>query len=434
MKKFLTGLLLLTVCAAMLLPIPAFAAAGFSDVPDYEWYVQDVERAVADGILHGDPEGTFRPTDNVTHGEFYTIMLNCLHWINGLEFDAPVSGSGHWALPFYEKLRDLGALLNVSADDTPRSLDAPISRYEVALIAANCLFHLGSEEHHLIAEPEKIFADYGEMPYIYRYSAVQLYGIGVLSGYPDGCFHGDREILRSEMANVICRIIHEVDRVEVPDSVYYSPVALQWQQNGWINPYGNASPELCEILTGHSDRAYFYSEADAAGHIVQITVPVWRVDSRGQKYGSEATLTVNKAVEKDVRAIFETIFNDPERFPIYDAGCLRFGDTMRHAWACAIDINADYNAECRGYYDGDMNLIDASFSCGRGWWPAGTDWTPLAGSLPYASIYSIPRDGSVVRAFREYGWGWGGNGWSLRTSDMSRGFDYMHFSVMASGG
>ena len=101
---------------------------------------------------------------------------------------------------------------------------------------------------------------------------------------------------------------------------------------------------------------------------------------------------------------------------------------MRHSWGCAIDVNALYNCECNTR-SGALRV-----TCGYGWWPYGTAWTIYAGSLSASSIYSIGKNPgdyghSVVEAFAKYGWGWGGNGWSGGTS-----FDYMHFSVLPSGG
>ena len=115
---------------------------------------------------------------------------------------------------------------------------------------------------------------------------------------------------------------------------------------------------------------------------------------------------------------------------LYDK-CTEFiyTDTMRHSWGCAVDINALYNCECRMYWSAGSCTV----TCGYGWWPEGTAWTAFAGSLSAPSPYSISADGSVVRAFAKYGWGWGGQGYSVQ-SNGSQKFDYMHFSVMPSGG
>jgi hypothetical protein len=63
----------------------------------------------------------------------------------------------------------------------------------------------------------------------------------------------------------------------------------------------------------------------------------------------------------------------------------------------------------------------------------GTTQTTFAGSMTQASPYSIGANSSVVRAFAKYGWGWGGQGYSLH-SDGSQKYDFMHFSILSSGG
>lgn len=45
---------------------------------------------------------------------------------------------------------------------------------------------------------------------------------------------------------------------------------------------------------------------------------------------------------------------------------------------------------------------------------AGKEWDPQN------NIYSIPQNGSVVKAFKDHGWGWGG--------EWNNSKDYMHFS------
>jgi hypothetical protein len=94
---------------------------------------------------------------------------------------------------------------------------------------------------------------------------------------------------------------------------------------------------------------------------------------------------------------------------------------MRHSWGAAIDINSNYNCEANtraGY---------VTVTAGSGWWPVGTERTDYAGSLAEPSAYSISAGSSVVRAFADYGWGWGGS-WSGGSKD------YMHFSILSSGG
>ena len=207
--------------------------------------------------------------------------------------------------------------------------------------------------------------------------------------------------------------------------------ANRLREGGHVDSWGNIDDWARTELFGTPYKSYFVSSYDAAGHLETVDVPIWTVDKAGQKIASTVGIQVNKAVAAEVHDIFQMIFDDPEQFPIYggwSAGGARFSDTMRHSWGCAIDINALYNCECNTK-SGSLRV-----TCGYGWWPSGTAWTIYAGSLSAPSIYSIGKNEgdyghSVVKAFATYGWGWGGNGWSKGTS-----FDYMHFSVLPSGG
>ena len=205
---------------------------------------------------------------------------------------------------------------------------------------------------------------------------------------------------------------------------------------GWIQSHIDANGNLDETarltLFGSASKTHFSSSEEAAPYMTSIKIPVWKIDNTGAKYATTAWLTVHSLLANDVQAIFEEIYNDPEHFPINAVGGARFTDTLRHSWGCAIDINPEQNCECN-FHSGYQAL-----TCGYGWWPEGladsTEWvgrvsSSYHGSLSGPSAYSIKPGGSVVRAFAKYGWGWGGNGWYG-----GKGFDFMHFSVLSSGG
>ena len=135
-------------------------------------------------------------------------------------------------------------------------------------------------------------------------------------------------------------------------------------------------------------------------HVTSVQVPVWRIDSSGNKYGSSLYLNVHINLAATVKAIFTDIYNGPEKFPIYSAGGYR-DERGEHGAGMAIDINA--------YENGEFVFSGGTLVPTANWF-----WAP--GENPY----SIPPNGDVVKAFKKYGWGWGGEWRSKR--------DYMHFS------
>ncbi|BFT69209.1 S-layer homology domain-containing protein [Paenibacillus sp. P36] len=55
---------------------------GFSDVNEADWYSQAVYTAVSSDLISGYEDGTFRPTQNITHQEAVTMISNALKFIN----------------------------------------------------------------------------------------------------------------------------------------------------------------------------------------------------------------------------------------------------------------------------------------------------------------------------------------------------------------
>ena len=164
-----------------------------------------------------------------------------------------------------------------------------------------------------------------------------------------------------------------------------------------LSPYIN----MYEALMGSPQKRRFDSDAQAKKHMKTILINVWKIGDDGDKYASEMSLSVNRAVADDVQEIFQEIFDSPEQFPIKSIGGYdwRGGARTEHNIGTAIDINPTENA----FISSDGTILAGSFYA------------------PYENPYSLPEDGSVVQAFLRHGWGWGGSGWT-------NGKDYMHLS------
>ena len=485
MKKYWKRVLTLLLSLALLLgalPVMAGAdsATGFPDVPEGAWYVQylgPIMQAQAmmgvNNIITGmwDEDGTlrFHPQEHVTRGQFLKMIFEAAQ-SSGNQVALTVNEahrSAHWAGKYYTMaLEDniliadpyaSGSGVQQMFECTAADLDAPIFRYEMAVILNNVCRNIAMQKTVNLDHPENHITDYADIPERFVTAVEQMYGKGLLTGDENGCFMGWDNLTRAQAVTVIYRFLF-VDTIQgegLQDWASYSVIqpsgtsggssggtgsyyladpSLSFAnqlRNGHVDSWGNLDAWAKEQLFGSAYKTYFASAYDAGDHIVTVDVPIWTVDKTGQKIASTVGIQVNRVVADEVHDIFQMIFDDPEQFPIYggwSAGGARYTDTMRHSWGCAIDVNALYNCECNTK-SGALRV-----TCGYGWWPYGTNWTIYAGSLTASSIYSIGKNPgdyghSVVEAFATYGWGWGGNGWSGGTS-----FDYMHFSVLPSGG
>lgn len=481
MKRKIICFLALALCLAAVLGVAAPAGAaegvvrvsntGFPDVQPLDWYEEAILRmqnytpGIISGIRDADGVLRFHPDDPVKRGEFLKMAMTAAEGFTADHSRDEI----HWAGRYYTIAMENNILVadvyqsrtggeqEVLFPCTFEAMEENISRYEMAVILTNACTNMQMEKPVVVTNMAASVPDFGEIEATAYTSAVeQSYGKGLLTGYTDGSFRGENDLRRCEAAVVAYRMLWSGDR-QIPawasqpevravtssaaEFGGYPSFAL-WLQNGHLDAWGKPDAEARRLLFGSENKYYFSSSAEAAPYMESISVPIWIINSQQQKESSVAYLTVHKLVANEVRAIFQMIYDDPERYPIYGyaVGGARFSDTMRHSWGCAIDINPYFNCECN-FRSGYQRV-----TCGYGWWPEGMDgmtWvnrntSAYHGSMSGPSPYSITPNGSVVRAFAAYGWGWGGSGSNVigeqRGWSSGNNFDFMHFSVLTSGG
>ena len=187
--------------AAAVLAGQAFAA--FSDLPQTHWANEAVAQMAEQGILEGYPDGTFRPDETLTRAQFLAMVVRAW-WPE--EVGQPTDGD--WWRPYYTLAQQKGLLQCgdgmdfVQADKV--ALDNPITRFEMATV----LYHVGQTlSVHQIPASEVSFSDADFFPERYLYSVEWVTEVGLLNGYPDGSFSGDRSLKRSEGAAAVQRLL-----------------------------------------------------------------------------------------------------------------------------------------------------------------------------------------------------------------------------------
>lgn len=421
------ALLLAAVFAVGALPASASYSASFSDVSADAWYADYVSLCATYGIINGYEDGTFRPEADITRAEFMKLLATIGELVPYKAIDTSI----HWAAPYWDLMNDNGVLWGLDIPCTAAALDTAITRYEMCVMLSNFCSNVFSENFVELQNLQTAIADYSSIESKYVSSVEQAYGKGILTGYEDGTFRGNDTMTRSQAAAVVVRTAWPDERIEVSDanevtgstpstdpdtgSAMDPADSFAWESRNYIDAWGNVSAEGRLILFGDASKSYFTgSEANLADYIVTVQVQTWDINSAGEYYTRTWNLEVNKAVAQEVVAIFEEIYASSERFPIHALGGARYTDSLRHSWGCAIDINPVEN-----YY---VNT---------------TTWTALTGSYCYKtsdSPYCIRPDGIVVETFAKYGWGWGGGTAENDYTGWNTTADYMHFSILESGG
>ncbi len=168
--------------------------------------------------------------------------------------------------------------------------------------------------------------------------------------------------------------------------------------------FGKGTP--VEYYTMERKSKGYETAAKAKRNMKTISVPVWKIDSKGNRYSSKYSLTIHKSLVESVKGIFNEIYELNIKFPIKymigysyrkvgGVGLMNSRLMSIHSFGAAIDINP-------GDYDNDYYL------------GYGNDLRDKE------NPYCIPQE--VIDIFARYGWYWGG--------DFKICADTMHFQYL----
>ena len=211
MKKLLSLLLALALCAA--LSVPALAAE-FRDVPQSHTFHAAIQECAAKGITSGYADGSFKPAAKVTRAQF-CVMLSRAFYPDAVKENSTESNKNlGWFVPNTEALSQAGVLKDASFTANYRdagAMDQPISRYDMAQLMTNIMAQQGSSasEEAKAAAAEKI-ADWDGIHAAYRDAVSNVYALGIIGGYSDGTFGGTVTMNRGQGCAVIYRMAQYV--------------------------------------------------------------------------------------------------------------------------------------------------------------------------------------------------------------------------------
>ena len=173
----------------------------YPDVPSSHWAATFITRLTYEGAINGYPDGTFGPGNNITRAEFVTLVVGALLG----KPEAPPAGQ-HWAANIMKAAENNNLL-----DTGEFALDTwntPIVRQEMAKIMARATQFVQKEAPaaNTSVYTSKI-TDFATIPEGYRSYVAQAYAKGIVTGYPEGNFGGDRQATRAEAATMLVRLI-----------------------------------------------------------------------------------------------------------------------------------------------------------------------------------------------------------------------------------
>lgn len=248
------------ILLVLLLVVSNFAYATenitFSDVKSTDWFSKNIELLVGLGGISGYPDGTYRPNNQMTKAEFIKIL------ISSLGFDNLAKTSSHWASGYISK----AGTLHIVDNSWFKDVDNPISRYEMARIVSNTLTYRSESNTANINEYKNMIKDYNNIPNTLSKCVLESFVKGIVSGYPDGSFSGDRTLTRAEAATIIVKVLDENQRqIPVLTSNNFESEVLRLvnieRKNAGLSPL-IASKELDKVAKLKSEDMAIYNYFD----------------------------------------------------------------------------------------------------------------------------------------------------------------------------
>ena len=158
------------------------AAVTFTDVKEGQWHYEFIKKMVEAGIVNGNPDGTFKPNDNMTWGQALKMVVV----FATKEEKAPVAG-GNWASGYAAYVKAEG----IWTEEIDHN--AQITRLEMCQLLAKTL---KIEE----SKSESKFSDTKDS---YVAALVEL---GVIDGNPDGTFDPDGALTRAALCKILASV------------------------------------------------------------------------------------------------------------------------------------------------------------------------------------------------------------------------------------
>ncbi len=205
MRNKIVALLLLTV--TILTTFTSVYAATFPDVAIDHWARYYIEKMQAKNIINGYEDGSFKPENLVTTGEF--IKMVAMSYYPGYQYVAPEPddiGGTHWSRPYVLVLNNQMLMAREYNDER---LERIITRGETTSILAYLYktSHYSDSNNNLFDADETYIdqlTDEADITDSNMRSFIN-YCIknGIINGFPDGSFRKDEGLTRAQAAKMI---------------------------------------------------------------------------------------------------------------------------------------------------------------------------------------------------------------------------------------
>ena len=172
----------------------------YTDI-ESSWAAEDINLLADMGIVTGNPDGTFRPDNQITRAEIVTILVRMydLDSDNMMIFD---DTKDHWANGYISIAAALGYVNGFDAQHF--GPDEQLTREQMAVMVAR----IAELKEDTSGSNPLSFSDKDGISSWALNAVTAVFQNGVISGYPDGTFRPTAEITRAEACHMIVNLMN----------------------------------------------------------------------------------------------------------------------------------------------------------------------------------------------------------------------------------
>lgn len=163
----------------------------FEDLDSNSWYAHYVDNLIEKDILHGYPDNTVKPHNNIHVSEFTTLLLNSIGYKEPIDDDV-----------WYSNYVDQAQELNIIDQGDFENYDRPINRQEMAKMIVRAS---NADE----MDGNLSFDDSNTIDTTYQGYVRTAVSLEMLAGYPDNTFRPMENLTRAEASKVIVKVMEQ---------------------------------------------------------------------------------------------------------------------------------------------------------------------------------------------------------------------------------
>ncbi|KUO52372.1 MAG: hypothetical protein APF76_04875 [Desulfitibacter sp. BRH_c19] len=197
MKKFFVILLVIFIFLSF--NIVALADdLKLTDINNH-WGKGVIEKLISIGSISGYPDGTFKPNNSMTVGEFTKVL------ITSLEIDPGNAEGEHWSMNYIREAESKDIIKNAEFSNYNKN----ITRGEIARMIVRTMTESYPSNMEKYAGQ---IADYNQISSGMKDYVLKAYVMGIITGYEDGTFRHNGEATRAEASAMVMRMLDESER------------------------------------------------------------------------------------------------------------------------------------------------------------------------------------------------------------------------------